>query len=763
MNNELRIMGAKTTARIFFLGIVLCLIFFQFTVWQFKWLGWVLFVLYVLLVGVSWQKIFSRTFGLATSSWLNRIFSWTAVFLLLSFAGSIVVIYYHLSSIIYFFIYLTIALLSWLLSTFWSRKRVNIAVGECVDEHRNLVLFKLGWLWPCLYLLIWALGFYLLISQTSGAVLFSPWQSISEYYLQIFFVLTLLSGVFLFTKFKTKTILLILVLQSILLSFYLPLSHQLPWGGDVWRHLAVEKQLQAGEPILPVLFGPEARWREVVGVDLPEVFLASQKYAYGQLWGISVLLAETLRVDLLPVNRFLMPIVWSITLPFILFRIGWLIFGSRRKGLWLVWLGFLAFPFQALGGLTLPVSLGCLTFFFVLMLWLQYWRDRGRSQLRYALLFSALMLFGYSLHFVLICVTAILSFIIYHLLKRINNEQLTISNLIVKPAVFLIGAASIPALELIGGYSHLNPANWFSNLKQLAGQFSGWFYASAIRPHDILTGNIWFNHTPDYAFVGNVFNSWRWWLMPVMIIFIVLFIYSFASVWRHLTERRWLVFLNLTGVVVGGYLLSWTLLAGDHLLARRLDLIFVFLWIIFLIYILSKWLNNWQARRWIVRAVVLLVVFILSWFGALTYASGPDMRVVGRGEYDVVNELRYEIGDGLALSRAEGRYCVLADTRVLLPLEGLSSGKIIGGGFPIDYQFGQKERVELFNKFSSNPESQDLEKMRQLTGAADCWFVYPENKLDSEITNRITEIMSNKPKQLNGFLIWGKGLQKEVE
>ncbi|MBI4992658.1 MAG: hypothetical protein HZC26_00775 [Candidatus Magasanikbacteria bacterium] len=769
-------MNRQKAFRPLFLAIILGLQYFQFASWQSSWLGWILFASYVLLVGVMWQKVFSRTFGLAVSSWLNRVFSWLTVFLLLSFVSSILVIFYHLparhsplgadgggSSISYFYIYLSVALLSWLLSTFWSREKARIIAGEDGAEQHNFILFKLNRLWICLYLLVWALGFYLLASQTSGAVLFSPWQNISKYYLPIFFILTLLSGVFLFAKFKTKTILFILVLQSVLLSSYLPFSHQLPWGGDVWRHLAVEKQLQAGEPILPVLFGSKVGWREVAGINLPEVFLSPQKLAYSQLWGISVLLAETLRVDLVAINRWLMPVLWSIVMPFILFRIGWLVFGSRRSGLWLAWLSFLAFPFQALGALTLPVSLGYLNFFFVLMLWLQYWRDRGRSQRRYALLFSMLMVFGYSLQFILILLAVVLSSIVCYLLKRINNEQLTISNLMVKPVVFLIGAASIPAIEIASGYSSFNSINRLSNLKQLAGQFTGWFYASAIRPHDILTGNIWFNHTPDYAFVENIFNNWRWWLLPLMAVLICLFIFSFVSVWRDRAERRWLMLLNLAGAVVGGYLLSWTFLTGDHLLTRRLDLMFVFLWILFLIYILSKWLNSWQARRWMIRAVVLLVVFILSWFGALTYASAPDMRVVSEGEFGVVSDLRYEIEPALSLPKGDRRYCVLADTWVLLPLEGLSSGKIIGGGFPIDYQFGQKERVELFNKFSSNPESQDLEKMKSLTGAADCWFVYPENNLDSEIANRITEIIGNNPRQSNGFLVWEKGLQKAGE
>ena len=99
----------------------------------------------------------------------------------------------------------------------------------------------------------------------------------------------------------------------------------------------------------------------------------SAKFAYGQLWGISVLLSETLRVDLLRLTLVdADPLVNHNAL--ILFRIGWLIFGSRRSGLWLV-VKFSRLSISSVRRLTLPVSLGYLNFCF--NAWLQYWRDRA--------------------------------------------------------------------------------------------------------------------------------------------------------------------------------------------------------------------------------------------------------------------------------------------------------------------------------------------------------------------------------------------------
>jgi hypothetical protein len=103
--------------------------------------------------------------------------------------------------------------------------------------------------------------------------------------------------------------------------------------------------------------------------------------------------------------------------PFLFFRIGYLIFDSRRKGLWLAWLTLLPFSLQALPSLTLPVSFGLLMFLFVYSLWLQYWRDHYSSQKYLAVLFSVLMFFGYSLYFILI-LSAIIFSLIFFLLKK---------------------------------------------------------------------------------------------------------------------------------------------------------------------------------------------------------------------------------------------------------------------------------------------------------------------------------------------------------
>ena len=142
----------------------------------------------------------------------------------------------------------------------------------------------------------------------------------------------------------------------------------------------------------------------------------------------------------------------------------------------------------------------------------------------------------------------------------------------------------------------------------------------------------------------------------------------------------------------------------------------------------------------------------------MTYASGPDMRVVSQTEYEVAQYI-WTTGYNEVETKNQ-KYCVLADTWVLLPLESLSQGNIVGGGFPIDYQFNQVDRVELFNKFLENPEKKDLEKAFSLTGAENCWYLEKLENLKEENIDKLTEIFVSQPKEIAGFAIWNIEIEK---
>jgi len=93
------------------------------------------------------------------------------------------------------------------------------------------------------------------LKNNSASVLDSPWQTIDKYYLPIFFLLTFFLVLIVFSQYKVKFILSLIVFHSLLLHLYLPVTHVLPWGGDVWRHIGIETSLSRGEIYPPVLAG----------------------------------------------------------------------------------------------------------------------------------------------------------------------------------------------------------------------------------------------------------------------------------------------------------------------------------------------------------------------------------------------------------------------------------------------------------------------------------------------------------------------------
>lgn len=732
---------------------VLVLMYLNLVRWTWGLLGWFLLFVFLLSNGRLWEIILRRVFGIREYKTITEIFSWFFSFILLSFVSSIFVVYIRLTPTMIWSVYLIVSLSGWL--SYYLARRQSFDGRSELSEKNNLVVFKNSTVLVILYFILFALGFYGLLLFKSEEILYSPWQVISEMYLLIFFALMLISGIFLFGRYKVKAILFIFILQSVLLHLYLPLSHEMPWGGDVWRHLAVEKQLQNQEYVLPVLVGDEASWSEAWGIDIPDVFLVPQKYTYGQLWGASVLLAETLQVDLLPINKWMIPIIWSIIVPLVLFKIGLLLFESRRRALWLVWLSLLPFSLQVLGSLTLPTSLGFIVFLFVLMLWLHYLRDGQKWQKNIVLFFSVLMLFGYTLYFVLVWLMIIFS-TVWQKIKSRKYFDRTVGSGKWTVLLGMFGIFIFPLLELISRISYLpKNINWFGNLKNLVGQFTGYYYATSIRSHDILSGNILFNHTPESAFVENIFTSYRWWLVPAMLLVWFLVKFALVDILRKKKGEIWSLFVWLVFVVVGGYIIGWFILDGDRSFVRRLDPVFAILVIIFFIYGFDILIRR-VSKKYLKSIIILGFIILFSWFTTFSYATGPDMRVVSQDEYGVARYI-WENSDS-----DKNNYCVLGDTWILLALEGISAGQIVGGGFPIDYQFGQEERVDLLKKMRTNPTPDLLERSGDLTGAESCWLV-AGSEMDSEIKDKIESIFNRKGEIIYNMLVWEQDLKKDTK
>jgi hypothetical protein len=74
-------------------------------------------------------------------------------------------------------------------------------------------------------------------------------------------------------------------------------------------------------------------------------------------------------------------------------------------------------------------------------------------------------------------------------------------------------------------------------------------------------------------------------------------------------------------------------------------------------------------------------------------------------------------------NNGSGHYCVIADTYPLLAIEALSAKRIVGGGFPIDQYFGQREREEIFQTLNQEFSTTTWQRALGVTGANTCWFI----------------------------------------
>ncbi len=723
-----------------------------------QWLGWVLFVLFFVLTSYWWRDILKRVFYFQKRSGVTCVLSIFIVFLFLSFFSSIFVVWYEITPIISWIVYVIVGFFSF--GFLQAVKRFRIPRIKYRSRVCKFVILPKSWILVGAYVALWAVSAYFLWQSGSREVLFTPWYGIHEFFLPLFFLATFVLGVILFSKHKTKLVLFLIVAHSVLLHSYLPLSSNMPWGGDVWRTIAVEEKLASGDPVLPVLFGEDVKWRGVGVVSIPEALLIPNKYVYGQLWGVSVLVSHTTSIDILLLNKWLMPILWAVFLPVIFFRIGFLLFGSYRKGLVLSALSLLPFSLQVLGSLTLAVSLGHITFFFVLMLWLHYIRDGKKWQRNVVFGMAALMIFGYTLHFLLLWFLIFVTFFVkkivhkttYKMFKSSGNRFFRLVSLTV---LFFVSMFFFPVIELVTNVSYV-PESFgiLKNLKQAVGQFSGWFYASSIRPHDILSGNIFFNHTPQLSFFSSFFTDWRWYILPVISLIWVCVIFGLFRIGKQRRKIEWMIMGVLFFVIVGGYFIGWFVLEGDRSFIRRLDGLFAFIVLVFMIqgmsFVLDRLSFVFKHQK---RIAILFIIFLFSFFATTAYSSGPDMRVVSQDEFDAARFVW-----DTSLSDNE-KYCVLGDTWMLLALEAVSFGEIVGGGFPIDYQFGQPERSVLFSEIINHPKRSVITVAHNKTGAELCSIVLPMNLVSFEKRRIITDIFGEAPKQVGSILVWREVLK----
>jgi len=714
------------------LGIAV-LLFLNIFVWHNFGLGAVLVLGFIFLMSGSARSALIKFFNFGDNG-RTRILGAFLVFTVLSWLSGATVVFYKLTP-------LTIAVIFFitgLVFIFWELW-AKLAKGTVPAEPAEVKESPFGLptvFWGGLVFLVFAgYGFYLLYHSQSGAALVSPWQTINPNYIWIFLGATFLLGVLIFSRLSVKTLLIFLTVYIFLLLSYLPLTHQLFYGADQWRHLATESRIMSQLPT------------DIVAPNAAQpLFLTSApgNIFYSSFWGINVVLAQVLNLDLISLVRWFLPVLWALIFPVLIYEIGLAINLNKKESLFLVWLTALPFALQYAGALSIPNHFGLLIWLLLVLLILKVAVKTRWEQFVILAVLGLLSVFGYGLYLLLFWLAALVFVILSPALagRRIFSNFRFFASLRMTATIILV-AIFIPAVELIVKYSTWpKQVDWFAQVKQLFGNLTGWYLATGPRPHDILTGNIFFNQVPLGAFVPNFLTQHPIWIFIFMIlVWYAILVGVIFSLRSKATVRNWLgvMFLGL----LGSYIIGRYILTGGSIITRRLDGVLAILGIIFLLFGLKQfvdWLTKKFHSQRAERIIMAVLVVIFSLAIAASYSLGPDIRAMSVDEYKAA---KYVWG--------EQARCVITDTYPLLALEYFSKKQVTGGGFSMGQNFSQPERVKLYEEMKADPKPAIFDEAKNITGAINCYLIANTKEI---YYNNYTYQTGKEWKMFGDMIVW---------
>jgi len=727
--------------------LVQAILFVNYLFWHIPVLDMLFFSLYAVLNGLFLARYIKKI--LKWSSGWSLVFAYMNLLYWWGFVLAIFIDLYKLTDVFVVIAVGVVGVVAWFLGTRYGSPLYSfVEIQNCVrgwwkdnTETEGVHLNKYILL---VFPLLMLVGWYLLLSARTGSYLVTPWQVIPKIYVYVFLLVTFVTVVLIFSKLKVGVILLIIVLHSFLLHAYLPAVYETGFGGDKWRHLASEAKLMQGEVYSPALFGEQVRYVSLGPIQLPEVLVAGNKTSYGNQWGITIALAKFLHLDIFWVDYWLGFLLWSIVVPLLLYKFGALFIGKARFRLLLAFLPSLFYTFQVFGSITIPVAFGHVFFFWVLYLWLIYLRD-GSSRVRnFALALSALMYFGYILNFLLIWEVAAMVLVL-RLVKQKTARRISVGILLIMYICLL------PVLEMFMGYGGFDFYKFtargiFEAFADAFGVISG-LVSFIPRPIHIDQGNWLYNQTRLTQSSASLFS---WGILPFRFTTLVwAFILLSIEKIRRLEKKRIAVFLGVGLLVIFlNYIISWYLMSGNHILARRLDMTIVWLLIVFLSmgiwYVLESGFSFLKTNHKRVGVCMLLAVIATS-----TYTSGPVLEVV------TVDEVRAAAYVWEHIDKTDGRYCVIANTWPLLALETVSAREIIAGGFPVYLEYAQPERVKIFEGLIKWPEKRDyITDAFQVTGASECWYMLERRWVSDDVWSDTVQLVGLPDKVIGTVNMW---------
>ncbi|MFA6593842.1 MAG: hypothetical protein WCT16_01160 [Candidatus Buchananbacteria bacterium] len=426
-------------------------------------------------------------------------------------------------------------------------------------------------------------GGYFVFIGVNGGGLISPWQTLNPLFLALIFICSLVVLYLSQSRIPLAAALFSVIVFSFLIHSYL-LVYPNGFGGDRFRHLGSEYRLLSGLEYQPTLLTGDIWYVNVGPIKIPQALVDSAKLSYGAQWSLEAIVSKITAIDVFQLNRFFLPLLWSLFLPLIVFVIASLLYPNRQFALLAAVMSSGFYLWQYYGGQGLPATWGLLNFAFGAMLWLAYLKRPDDKAPLLAMVFTALNYFNYSLAFILLIIFGILTLAV----KK-------------RGWMIILSVAAVAALAGLDFFSSRQISFHLGNLYQAWTAGNLWYFNSGLR--------LW----PHWGVAPMIFD------LAVAGIFILVYLVSLVIAWQR-NDPAWRLISYFSLITLGAYFISWGFLSGEHSLARRLTLFAVLpILLLFCQLIISAIKRRHQAELAVVVLALLIVV---------GYYSGPVLDIV---------------------------------------------------------------------------------------------------------------------------------------
>lgn len=468
-----------------------------------------------------------------------------------------------------------------------------------------------SWLWLVVYLSLLT-GLYLIKVSATGQAITSPWSVLPVGFAIAAAILVSCASYAVIQEKKIGSTLIIIVAASLLIHSYL-FVYSNGFGGDRFRHLASETRIISGLEYQPTLLTNDLWLKQIGPATVPQALIDSAKLSYGTQWSLEVIVSKITGWPVFQLNRFMLPIIWSIFFPLIIFALAWQVKPDKKFATLSALISCGLYYLQYYGAQGLPASYGLLWLAYFCLWPIMYLKSDDKKMLAASLLFLALMYFNYSLAF--ICAIIFLALVLASRLKGYYTYFVSIA-----------GLAGLVALDFLS---------------------SGQIIISVRRFYEaFISSNLFFFHGTDTNYLW--LNLFLIFIIVSLIILIKYFI-IFSKINKPLT-----IFGLWFLAMFGAYFLSWSILSGEHIVARRL-ILFACLPLIFLLANYFERLLSYRPK--LLVGTILVVIMMFSFY------SGPTLEIsVSDSDLSRAREIWPQI-------RSQQGACVKEPLAVILALE----------------------------------------------------------------------------------------------